>query len=268
MSTIIYYFTGTGNSLMLARNLGDMLDAKIVSIPNAIHNPVDIEEAEVIGFIFPLYYQTVPIIVQDFIKNLDLKGKYIFAIVNSGAYMGVSLDVLSDILKENGSELSAGFQLIMPYNFLIDGSRLGELSFRLRNILFKRADRKLIKIKKIINSRKKIGIERRPYIKKHHPYSHFTKEELEKRLKDEAKYFGVNEKCISCGQCKKVCPVSNIEIINKTPKWDNKCEQCLACISWCPVEAIEFENRTYNQMRYHNPNVTIRDIIDSSLRTK
>ncbi|GAA0104577.1 EFR1 family ferrodoxin [Paraclostridium sordellii] len=264
MSTIIYYFTGTGNSLMLARNLGNILDAKLVSIANVINNPINIEEAEVIGFIFPLYYQTVPIIVQDFIKKLDLKDKYIFAIVNSGAYMGISLDVFSDILKENKSELSAGFQLIMPYNFLIDGSRLGELSFKLKNIIFKRADKKLIKIAKIINSRKKIGIERRPYIKKHHPYSHFSKEELEKCLKEEAKYFWVNEKCISCGQCKKVCPVNNIEIINKFPIWDNKCEQCLACISWCPVKAIEFEDRTYNQMRYRNPNVTIRDIIDSS----
>lgn len=75
MSTIIYYFTGTGNSLMLARNLGNILDAKLVSIANVINNPINIEEAEVIGFIFPLYYQTVPIIVQDFIKKLDLKDK-------------------------------------------------------------------------------------------------------------------------------------------------------------------------------------------------
>lgn len=264
MSTIIYYFTGTGNSLMLARNLGNMLDAKIESIPNVINNPVDMGEAEVIGFIFPLYYQTVPIIVQDFIKKLDLKDKYVFAIVNSGAYMGVSLDVFSDILEENGSELSAGFQIVMPYNFLIDGSSLGKLSFKLKNIIFKRANNKLKKITSIINDRKKIGIEKRPYIKKHHPYSHFTKEELEMRLKDEAKYFWVNEKCTSCGQCKRVCPVNNIEIINKTPKWDSKCEQCLACINWCPFKAIEFDNRTDKQMRYHNPNVTIRDIVDSS----
>lgn len=59
-------------------------------------------------------------------------------------------------------------------------------------------------------------------------------------------------------------PVNNIEIINKTPKWDSKCEQCLACINWCPFKAIEFDNRTDKQMRYHNPNVTIRDIVDSS----
>lgn len=267
MSTIIYYFTGTGNSLMIARNLGSMLDAKIISIPKAMNDPVDMEGAQAIGFIFPLYYQTVPIIVQDFINKLDLKDKYVFAIVNSGAYMGISLDVFSDILKRNGSELSAGFQLVMPYNFLIDGSRLGKLSFKLKNIIFKRADRKLIRIAKIIKEKNKIGIEKRPYIKKHHPYSHFTKEELEKRLKDEAKYFWVNEKCISCGQCKKVCPVNNIEIINKIPKWSNKCEQCLACINWCPFKAIEFDNKTQNQMRYHNPKITIKDIVDSSPNT-
>ena len=251
---------------MIAKNLGKILNAEIISIPKAINNPIDIKEVDVIGFVFPLYYQTVPIIVQDFINKLDLKDKYVFAIVNSGAYMGVSLDVLSDILKKNGSELSVGFQIVMPYNFLIDGSNLGKLSFKLKNIYFKRADRKLIKITKIINSKKKIGIEKRPYIKKHHPYSHFSKDELEKQLKDEAKHFWVNEKCISCGQCKKVCPVNNIEIINKTPKWDNKCEQCLACINWCPVNAIEFKNRTCNLMRYHNPNVTIKEMIDSKLR--
>lgn len=70
---------------MIAKNLGKMLNAEIISIPRAINNPIDIKEVDVIGFVFPLYYQTVPIIVQDFINNLDLKDKYVFAIVNSGA---------------------------------------------------------------------------------------------------------------------------------------------------------------------------------------
>lgn len=75
------------------------------------------------------------------------------------------LDVFSDILQKKGTKLSAGFQLIMPYNFLIDGSSIGKLSYKLKNVLFKRAKKKLIKIAEIINHKKKIGIEKGLWLK-------------------------------------------------------------------------------------------------------
>jgi len=34
----------------------------------------------------------------------------------------------------------------------------------------------------------------------------------------------------------RVCPVNNIEMVDKKPVWQNRCESCLACINWCPKE--------------------------------
>lgn len=55
----------------------------------------------------------------------------------------------------------------------------------------------------------------------------------------------VNEKCIGCGACVKVCPASAITIKNKKSTIDSgKCIGCSECISACPVCAIELDWET------------------------
>lgn len=56
------------------------------------------------------------------------------------------------------------------------------------------------------------------------------------------------EKCVSCGNCAKVCPEGVIEML-KNPKHEkNKpkvdfdfCKGCGVCASECPVKAIKME---------------------------
>lgn len=61
----------------------------------------------------------------------------------------------------------------------------------------------------------------------------------------DSKFFLEDEKCTSCGNCEKVCPVNNIVIKNKRPDWKhNGCEQCLACIHACGSEAIQYGEKT------------------------
>jgi len=56
MKNAIYYFSGTGNSLAIAKKLNDMMIEKndIISIPNIMKQKI-ITEADSIGFIFPVY---------------------------------------------------------------------------------------------------------------------------------------------------------------------------------------------------------------------
>ena len=55
MSTIIYYFTGTGNSLYCARRIGDLLgDTTIVPIESEGEN-MPLLKADNIGLVFPVY---------------------------------------------------------------------------------------------------------------------------------------------------------------------------------------------------------------------
>jgi len=55
------------------------------------------------------------------------------------------------------------------------------------------------------------------------------------------KFEVIEDRCIKCGQCYKVCPVSAIDWQKgKYPKIDKmKCIKCKACINICPTAAIE-----------------------------
>ena len=61
MSNIVYYFSGTGNSLAVARDLAHKLgETRIVSVADAIKESAVELPYERIGFVFPVYYVSVP----------------------------------------------------------------------------------------------------------------------------------------------------------------------------------------------------------------
>ena len=81
---IIYYFSGTGNSLYLTKHLAKEFDAKILPMTKN-----DKSEAARVGFVFPMYYSNMPLIVADFIQSFDFtEVEYIFAICCRGAPAG------------------------------------------------------------------------------------------------------------------------------------------------------------------------------------
>ena len=118
MGTIIYYFTGTGNSLYLARQLGKQLGS--CQIESMAEQP-PIQQVggpdESIGFVFPVHGWGPPRIVKQFVEKLDIrKETYCFAIVN---YMGLKLDtlgMLNDVLQQKGTKLAYGYGVKMPGN--------------------------------------------------------------------------------------------------------------------------------------------------------
>ena len=71
--------------------------------------------------------------------------------------------------------------------------------------------------------------------------------------------FTVSSQCNACGICQKICPASNIKMVDRKPKWLNHCENCYACFQWCSQGAIggkivEFEKR------YHQPSISVVDL--------
>jgi ferredoxin len=68
------------------------------------------------------------------------------------------------------------------------------------------------------------------------------------------------DKCIGCGLCTRVCPVHNIELVEKKPAWSHHCEMCFACDEWCPQRAIHHWGK-FKGRNYHHPDVTTRDMM-------
>ncbi len=76
--------------------------------------------------------------------------------------------------------------------------------------------------------------------------------------------FTVTRECINCYQCIRICPVKNIELINKRIVFGRNCTSCFACLQWCPKSAIhigKYNFKEINMKHYHHPKVKAVDLI-------
>ncbi len=67
--------------------------------------------------------------------------------------------------------------------------------------------------------------------------------------------FCVNDQCIKCRVCEKVCPRNNIVLVNDKLSWKHDCELCYGCYQWCPKGAIDFKESKGNESRGHNSKI-------------
>lgn len=274
MGTTIFYFTGTGNSLMVARDLAKEIEGtRLVSIAQAIKETEILISDDCIGFIFPTYNASFPLIVRDFIKRLSLDSSiYIFTVCTLGAEIidaSLILEPFSKLIAEQGGKLALGRKIPLPTNH-IETKNPPDSSKQEK--MFQSEKQKIKEIAKIIKSRQLKGVERnysRILFKLIKPIAFriVGVETYSKRLEkynNAAKKFYTNDRCVHCGICKLVCPVNNIELVKKSPNWLDHCQQCMACIEWCPQKAIEIGKHTASKKRYTNPTVTVKDIINSA----
>jgi len=257
MKTAIFYFSATGNSLKVARDLANELgNTELISILT-INKKYDIS-ADRFGIVFPVYAWGLPLIVVEFIKNFKpiIKPKYFFAVATCGGSTGKTLVQLRDLLRKTGIHLNSGFKIQMPGNYVplydICSPQTQKKSFDNEKMMINH-------ISAIIKDEKEfleIGFPLTNWILSGIFYPLFAS-----HVKLSDKKFWVTENCNGCGICKKVCPASNIELKEKKPVWLHKCEQCMACLHWCPEKAIQFAKSTIKRNRYHHPDIKLTDII-------
>ena len=121
--TEIYYFSGTGNSLVIARNLAEKLDGKLTPIVPFLSKETVESDAEVIGLVFPIYDFKVPPIIQSFVKKFSkLDSKYVFAVATFGFMPMKAMKKFEKTMQSCGGRLSGGFIVSMPNNGIITES--------------------------------------------------------------------------------------------------------------------------------------------------
>lgn len=252
MSFEIYYFSGTGNSLAVARNLEGLLNDKGSILPLSIYSDREqIEiDTEILGLVFPVYFETVPDVVKSFVRRLGFKTKpYIFAIATCNTSPGHSLFTLNKLFNAKGQSLSSGFVINMPGNALITPPEI-EME-RLKN-----SKRKIELVVNQINNRLTNEFQGENNLKVHIRSAiigAFGKKLISPKKISEAK-------CTGCGICERVCPMKNIKRIDNKALLGNNCTACLACFHWCPQKAIKINNSLTKRRRYHHPDVTVNDM--------
>ena len=258
MKTIIYYFTGTGNSLAAAKSICARLgDCELIPIASLGESRGEIKPgADRVGIVCPVYDLGLPSLVAEFARRLDLSGTgYCFAVLTMGGFGVSALHQLDDLVSaRSGRHLDAAFTVRTVGNFVpfYDPAK-GEK----RAHLLAKADTRLAEIARSIDK----GLIVRPGfallsgILKGFVYDGFIQ-----HLHDADKNFIADERCTSCGICAEVCPVKNIQMVEEKPVWQHHCELCCACIHFCPVEAIQYGSKTKNRGRYTHPSVTVGDM--------
>ena len=260
METTIYFFTGTGNSLKIAKALAEKLkDSELIPIAKIWQIENLSSTTEKVGFIFPLYYSGLPKIVHDFINKLDLnKSNYLFIVITSAGDINEQpLQQLNKILQSKAKALSAGFFVTMPSNYII-GYEVPSEEYQKK--CFEKASSQVELISEIINNRKENLNQ--VIFEKDVSRSERINNSFREEVLQSDKSFYADENCTRCSICERVCPVNNIILVEGKPQWQHKCQQCLACINFCPEKSIQFGTDTLETQRYHHPEITLQEIID------
>lgn len=257
MKHLIYWFSGTGNTLAVAKDLAARLDgAELREIRLGVSAQID-DDAETVGILYPVYCWGPPNIVADFARRLRVANRvYVYGVAVYGAMLAGSNAVLKKMLAERNISLSASFGVHLPGNFIAMYDIVPEEK---RAALYSKANASVERIARAVRAKRATRIARNlgllgRYLssKKYAPMMaqiHFA-----------ATTFTVDDTCTGCGICARVCPVGNVTLASGRPQWDTRCESCLACLHWCPTASIQSGAKTKEHGRYHHPSVTVAEL--------
>lgn len=270
---LIFYFTGTGNCLYVARQLADE-NTELLSIPQMMNQGRTDFEADEIGLVYPIYGHMPPYMVRQFLKKARLKADYTFAVLTFGARKCNAVEILDGITRKAGWRFSYLSTLMMVDNWLPNFDMNEQVK------MDKHIPENLAVIKDDINKQKHwmqpVSEEER---EQHAGFMAYTGIDPEVGfLKKSEKYFVITDRCIGCGVCTDVCPRGNYSLTGNGVKTSGDCEFCFACIQNCPQKAIKFAkveddpllvNGEMNpEARYRNEHISLIDIKRANSRDK
>lgn len=262
---IVFFFTGTGNCLYIARQLADE-NTELLSIPQMMKQKRFEFEADEIGIVYPIYGHMPPNMVRNFIKKAKLKADYKFAVLTYGARNCNAVEIWDDISRKAGCAFDYISSIMMVDNWLPNFDMNEQMK------MDKHIPENLAKITADIIAQKKwhepVTEEQRQM---HEGFMQLSKLDPEGGfLMKSEKYFTVTDACIGCGACTDVCPRGNYSRGNSGIQIEGDCEFCFACIQNCPQKAIQFIKITDGtwpdgteknpNARYRNEHVSLMDI--------
>ncbi len=256
MSAKVFYFTGTGNSLYVAKEITKNIvgDVEYIRITEDKLNYKT--DSKFICFVYPTYDFNAPSLVKRFVESVTIpKDAYVVLYATSGGKTGNSISTVKKILENKNIKISNAFNTVFPDNSVIIQKSKEEN----KKIIFnatKEVNINSIQIrnKKIVTNKKLednslsdkiLGKGMEIVVKKYYQFQNIK----------------ASDECTGCKICTKVCPTKNIEIKEKRAVCGNNCEMCLACIHVCPHKALSYKRMPkIDDFQYRHPEVQLKEM--------
>jgi ferredoxin len=245
---MIYYYSGTGNSAWVARELARQLKDEARAIQKMMQEEGEISVAagQICGIVFPIHAWAPPLMVEEFCRRIKLQpGAYCFAVCTCASQAGDMKKYLARLLP-----LNALWSLAMPNNYItMPGFDVEQPQA---------IEEKIAAARQSIAAIAPQVAQRQSVFAVHSGALPFFLQRIanrgfRKHWMNNGRRFTVDDSCNGCGICAKRCPEGNIRLEAGKPFWGDHCSQCQACISYCPQRAIQFAKLTQQKGRYVFP---------------
>lgn len=245
---MIVCFSGTGNSLALAKTMACALNDQVFFAPDAIRTgerPSFFSDKPYV-FVCPTYGWRIPRVFEAFLRDCGFGGNQrAYFVLDCGSDIGAAGKYTRALAREKGLSYFGTIGILMPENYIAVFRAPDE---RTAQLLIQRgraaAERACIKIaagepfaerKQTPLDRMKSGVVNRLFY----------------RLIVSPRKFRATDRCTGCGRCARLCMLGNIQLQNNRPAWGDRCTHCMACIGACPTGAIEYGRHTVGLRRYY-----------------
>ncbi len=270
---MILYFSATGNSLAVARQLAEGLNERLMLLIEALQQ--DLTNEKRIGLVFPTYDFNLPPAMPEMIKRLKISPQsYVFTVVTCGSMVGNCIWVLRRLLLKKGIELAYSHKVSVPDN--------SALAFgRNPNKQLGKFDRVPARMEQII---RELQAESHTL---HYSWFSVLSWLLGRPLIERGMihFLGPKvkaDKCTGCGTCVRVCPMNNIILQPRSVQTEqssnnasaqtgeavqvaligDRCTVCLACVHACAQQAISTNGQEARKERqYRHPEIKLKDLL-------
>ncbi len=250
----IIYFSGTGNSKWISEELSKYakekgMDTSLISIEEGRERVEEVfRKAHKLAIVYPIYGSDMPKNQKEILLKLKKeKLTKTMLLCTQLSFSGDANMHFKKVFRKNNLDVSVVAEFNMSNNICSPMFKIKPLTDKKleNNLLFNLEKLKSL-FDKFIEGEEVLkevsfgdtfgGTGQRIGFNAFYPLYH--------------KLFSTNDRCIKCGYCEKVCPVSCIKVTDKKVKWNSSCIFCARCYNTCPFDAINLMKATADNEKY------------------